>query len=282
MKRLLAGTAAVLAVLGGYVAFQVTSFDASMEREYAVPLPAVAQSVDMARGEHLAKSVAGCALDACHGSDLAGGKPLVMGPLGTFTAPNITRTIDGYSDAELLRLMRTGIRKDNRSVRFMPVSDFQWLPDDDMAAIVAWLRTVPKSDRASAEVHVGTLGKLADRHGRIAIDIARRNRAAPPVIGTPPAPDAAYGRHLAQLCVGCHGEDLRGGPKPGMPPPANLTSLEAWTYDDFARMAETGAAPDGRKLDPAMPTQAIANMNETERRALWAYLRSQATARSGI
>jgi len=98
-----------------------------------------------------------------------------------------------------------------------------------------------------------------------------------------PAPTAAYGRYIARLCTGCHGDTLSGGRIPGSPAsmavPLNLTrhatGLEAWTYEDFTRMAMQGVSKNGRRLDPLMPVEILANMNDTERRALWAFLREQ-------
>jgi hypothetical protein len=35
-----------------------------------------------------------------------------------------------------------------------------------------------------------------------------------------------------------------------------------------------GTRPDGRKIDPFMPFESFAKLNDTEKRALWAYLKS--------
>ena len=39
-------------------------------------------------------------------------------------------------------------------------------------------------------------------------------------------------------------------------------------------MLATGKSKDGRALDPMMPFAGLAKMNDTEKRALWAYLQS--------
>ena len=39
-------------------------------------------------------------------------------------------------------------------------------------------------------------------------------------------------------------------------------------------LLNTGIRPDGRRLDPFMPIATVQSANETEKRALWAYLRS--------
>jgi mono/diheme cytochrome c family protein len=230
------------------------------------------------------ESIAACAASDCHGSDLAGGKPIVMGPVGTFRGPNITPAGLGaaYSDGELIRLLLHGVRKDHRSVRFMPVHETNWLPDSDLIAILSYVRSVPPVEKASGESEVGVLAKVLDRHDMLTIDVARRIDHAKRETAPAPAPTAAYGAFIARACTGCHGPTLSGGKIPGAPPempmPTNLTphetGLKAWTFADFEKMLATRERPDGSKLDAFMPVEALGNMNDVERQALWAYLQS--------
>ena len=149
LKRILLGILAIVLVVvsGGaiYACVQSSAFDASMDKVYTVaPLP-LARSNDpavIARGKHLVEAVAACAGAKCHGPDLAGGEALTMGPLGTLTGPNITPSGLGaaYSDGELARLIRHGLKKDARSLRFMPAQDFNWLPDNEIVQRVLEVR----------------------------------------------------------------------------------------------------------------------------------------------
>jgi cytochrome c553 len=271
--------------LGVYVFAQCSRFDASMNKVYDIPLPNVIRSTDaevIARGKHLAESVSPCASRACHGADLGGGAPIDMGPLGTLTAPNITQVMSAYSDGELARLLSHGVKKDGRSVRFMPVQDVAWLPDDDVAAVVSFVRTVPVSDKPSGPMAIGTLGKILDRKDLVVFDVARRidhDSHAQPKGATP---TREYGQYLAMGCQGCHGEHLSGGRIPGAPSsvpiPLNLTpdgtGLADWTMEDMNRLLDTGTRKNGHKLDPFMPYEAFSKLDEVERQALWAYLRS--------
>jgi cytochrome c553 len=271
--------------LGVYVFAQCSRFDASMNKVYDIPLPTVTRSTDalvIARGKHLAEAVSPCTSSACHGADLGGGSLIDMGPLGTLTAPNITRVMSSYSDGELARLVSHGVKKDGRSVRFMPVQDVAWLPDDDVAAVVSFVRTVPASDKPSGPMAIGTLGKILDRKDLVVFDVARR---IDHVSGAHPkgaSPTREYGQYLAMGCQGCHGEHLSGGRIPGAPSsvpiPLNLTpdatGLADWTMDDMNRLLDTGMRKNGNKLDPFMPYEAFSKLDEVERRALWAYLRS--------
>lgn len=291
IKRLVLGIVALVVVagaaLGIYVAVQTSAFDTSMAKVYAVPLPTIARSTDgavLARGKHLVESLGGCATRDCHGTDLGGGNPLSLGPIGTLSGPNITPGGLGaaYGDGELARLVKHGIKKDGRSLRFMPTQDVSWIPDADVAAIVSYLRTVPAVDRPNGIVQIGTLGKVLDRREQFILDVARRIDHASTEQVPPPSPTADYGRFLGRGCMGCHGDRLSGGAIPGAPPstpiPPNITAhetgLKDWGYEDFDRMLTTGVRKNGRKLDPFMPYEAFAKLDDVEKKALWAYLRS--------
>jgi hypothetical protein len=274
---------------GAFVVLETSAFDASVGRVYdlapdATPFVASKDPEVIARGEHLAKSVAPCAAGPCHAADLGGGTTIDMGPIGVFTGPNISAGGLGvaYSDSELARVVRHGIKKDGRSLRFMPVQDFAWLPDSDVVAIVSWLRTQPAIERPNGPNAVYTLGKILDRRDKILLDVARRidhdKRENVPT----PSPTSDYGAFLARLCTGCHGERLSGGRIPGspssIPTPLNLTpdetGLKGWTYDDFDTLMTKGLRKNGKALDPFMPTEAFANFDATEKHALWARLQT--------
>ena len=276
----------VAAVGGGFVYWKCSQFDASTAKVYDVALPDVARSTDpavVARGEHLVRSIAGCASDSCHGADLGGGKPIVMGPLGTLTGPNITPDNLGaaYSDAEMARLITRGIKKDGCSVRFMPCQDFDWLPDSDVVAIVSYLRTVKPGDRPNGATAIGWLGKVLDRQGKIVFDVAGHIAHEGIEHAPAPEPTSAYGVFVARLCKGCHGEHLSGGPLPGAPAdfavPLNLTpdatGLKEWSFEDFEKLMRTGVRKDGKTLDRLMPIESWKNFDDTEMHAVWAYLR---------
>jgi hypothetical protein len=291
LKRVLKVVGLILgvcaAIVGVFVYVQCSRFDASMDRVYEVSPPAVSRSSEaavVARGEHLVHSIAGCASSMCHGADLGGGKPIEMGPVATLCGPNITPGNMGaaYSDGEMARLIKHGIKKDGRSVRFMPVQDISWLPDSDVVAIVSYLRTIQGGDRPNGLTVIKTLGKVLDRADQLALDVARRidHGRVEPVPA--PEPTAAYGAFLTRACTGCHGEHLSGGPLPGAPSsfatPLNLTpddtGLKDWTFADFDKLMKTAARKNGKTLDALMPTEAWKNLDQTEMHAIWAYLQS--------
>lgn len=279
--------AVLAACTGSYAFVQARAFDASMDKIYDFPAPSVNRSEDLAliaRGKHLAEAVTGCMTRDCHGVDGAGGKVLSMGPLGTAAGPNITSGGIGaaYTDGELFRLIRHGVKKDGRSLRFMPAQDFCWLPDADVTSLVSYVRSLPAVDRPNGPVRLGFLAKVLDRAEKLPIDVARHVDHERAGKGSAPEPTARYGALLSHVCTGCHGSHLSGGRIPGapssLPVPSNLTphetGLKGWTYDDFKRLLEQGIKKDGKKLDPFMPFESFGKLDDIEKQALWAYLAS--------
>jgi mono/diheme cytochrome c family protein len=290
-KRIGLGLGALVLVVaiggGGFFFWNASAFDASLEKVYDVPLPKLERSTDpavLARGKHIAEAVYACATADCHGPGLGGGKTLVMGPLGSITGPNVSAGGLGmaYSDGELARLLRHGIKKDGRSVRFMPSHDLEWLPDSDLAALISHLRTLPPVSKANGPIELKPLAKFLDRMDAIPLDIARRIDHAKAGRGPAPSPTKEYGALLGRTCTGCHGAKLSGGPIPGAPPeipiPSNLTpdesGLKGWTFEDFDKLLVQGLRKNGKKLDPFMPIEAFGKLDETEKRALFLFLQS--------
>jgi mono/diheme cytochrome c family protein len=292
LKKALLGLGALIAVMllgaGGFAIAQGSAFDASMEKVYEIaPLDIHASSdpAVIARGRHLAESMGGCL--SCHGDDLGGKPGEPMGPLGVLHGANLTTGKGGvgkrYSDGQLARSIRHGIKSSGKSLRFMPAQDFAWWPDDDLTAIVSYVRSVPPVDRTLGESRIGILGKVLDRLDKLPLDVARRiDHAAARPKTMPAQATAAYGANLAHACTGCHGEHFSGGPIPGapsdLPIPANITpdptGIAAYSEADWNKLLDTGIKQNGRQLNPFMPIATLRAMNPTERSALWAYLQS--------
>lgn len=291
LKKVLVGTAALLGVLslgaGGFVLLNTRAFDESMNKTWDIPPLKIERSTDpavIARGKHIAESIGGCASKDCHGADLAGGNPLKMGPLGTLSGPNITPSGNAaaYKDGELARLLRYGVKNTGKSALFMPSQDINWMNDEDLTAIISYVRSVQPVEKPNGPIQLGILGKVLDRQGMIPIDVARKIGGKQPELAGKPEPTAAYGKHLAKGCMGCHGETYSGGAIPGAPPdmpvPLNLTphetGLKGWTQEDFNKLLNTGDRKNGQKLNPFMPIENTKLMDDTEKTALYAYFMS--------
>ncbi|RPH64434.1 MAG: cytochrome C [Burkholderiales bacterium] len=258
--------------------------DTALATRYTPPSIDIAQDVrsaPVAAGERIAQVRNGC-ID-CHGKDLAGGRVVDDALAGTVYAPNITpAALRGWSDGEIAGAIRTGIRRDGRALVIMPSHEYQHLAREDLAALIAYLRTVPAVERQTPPARVGPVPRLLYAFGKLPtllpagmIDASRGFDQKPHE-----APTAAFGRYLAAgSCSGCHGAEFRGGPIPGGPPdwaPAASLRLggdSRWSEEGFVRtMREGRSALDGHALRPPMPVSVLGKLNDVELTALWQFL----------
>ncbi|NJD10828.1 MAG: cytochrome c [Gemmatimonadetes bacterium] len=236
----------------------------------------------VAEGERLA-AMYGCM--ECHDRDF-GGKLLIDGlPFARVPSSNLTagRESGALTDEQFEQAVRHGIGADGRALFVMPSAEYVYLSDQDVADILAYLRTVPTVERALPARKFGPVGR--------ALVVAGKVQFAPDLIAaTPDAPRLArpsgtdplrLGYYLTRLCTGCHGPELAGAPPmdPNAPPGANLTPaghLKNWTREDFLNVMRTGRTPEGKQLDPQiMPWQAIGQQAQpSELDAVWAYLQT--------
>jgi mono/diheme cytochrome c family protein len=246
------------------------------------------------RGEYLVRGPAGCG--NCH---------TPMGPQGFLAeqelagrvvedsepflaiAPNITPAgaIAGWSDAELARAIREGIRPDGSLIGPpMPFAMYRGLSDGDLGAIVAFLRTLPavENDPGTSEYRI----PLPPAWG-------------PPVEGVAEVPQGdtvEYGAYLAgpiAHCMECHTPMGPQGPMLdtalgqggfefhgpwGVSVAANLTShadgLAGYSDDEVKAMIVQGTRPDGSQMLPPMPYGFLAGMTPEDLDAIVMYLRS--------
>lgn len=273
----------------------------ALERRYAIAAPtagALTNPVDAAlleRGRHLVTVVAQCTY--CHGPDLAG-RELANDPwIGRLSASNLTRGAGGigarFTDADWAAALRQGVNSAGRSLLLMPSAHLARLSDRDLTAVVAYVRQVPPVDRVLPERRAGWLTRVVVAAG-LAPDLISADQVSGIAFVSreiPSEASAEYGEYLVALggCRVCHRGDLAGGlhplSLPGEPVPPDITpdgALGGWSAQDFARAMREGRTPDGRVLDREfMPWPAFAGMSETEVEAIWRYLRSLGSDRSG-
>jgi mono/diheme cytochrome c family protein len=237
----------------------------------------------IALGRHIAVT-RGCT--DCHGADLRG-TTIIDDPLaGRISGTNLTRGKGGmgdhYTDQELATAIRHGIRPNGKALLFMPSHEFYPLSDEDVGALVAFIRSVEPIDHQPPKHRVGPLARalfLAGQMPLVAAELIDHKGARP---AAPPAgPTAEYGAYLATGCIGCHGPTYSGGKIPGTPPsfpivrnitPDRETGIGAWTEADFFRAMREGKRPDGSDLDPFMPVENTRQMTDDEIRAIWYFL----------
>lgn len=263
----------VLAVIAAAGIYALSEY--VMRRTHDAPAASVALPAGiaaLAEGERLAR-IRGCF--GCHGKQLQG-KMFVDDPMLAYvSAPNLTRSVERHSDAELARIIRHGVRPDGRSVAIMPSSMYLALTDDDLGRILAYLRSAPKTDGVDRVVRLGPLGRLGVAIGQFPLEVEMVQRAAALADTYPAGNDThALGAYLARtVCTECHGLALEGGDDT----PALAIAL-AYSLEDFTRLMRTGVALGDREL--GLMTQVarsrFSHFTDAEIAALHAFLVARA------
>ncbi|MCW5643883.1 MAG: c-type cytochrome [Rhodoferax sp.] len=248
------------------------------------------------RGQYLMNGVVACG--NCHVARGARGEPLFDKGLSggmVFDEPafkayasNITPDpetgIGKWTDAQLAKAIREGLRPDNSIIGPpMPIEFYRHLSDEDLKAIIAYLRAQPP------------VKNLVQR--------STYKMPLPPAYGpsiksvkAPPASNKrAYGEYLAQIghCMECHtprdgkgmlqhgklgaGGQVFKGPW-GESVSRNLTphpsGLKDWTDAQIVTAVREGVDRDGKPYRPPMGFGYYKTISDADMAALIAYLRS--------
>jgi mono/diheme cytochrome c family protein len=309
-------------VLGGLVGLLILSLivvysktQARLTRVYDLPEEMVSIPTDPASidyGKHIFR-FRGC--EACHSSgeylDLAEPGPAatlhLRSPsqdvphmeghvylddpaIGKVIASNLTSGKGGvgrsYKDEDWIHAIRHGVRPDRTPLLFMPSTEFYFLNDKDLGAVIAYIKSAPAIDHEQPRSSLSLTGRVImvvlPTFTFIPAELIPHN--APRPESPEPGVTAEYGEYLTQSCKVCHGRTMSGGSIPGFPsswpPVLNLTfgegsSLPTWTEEGFMNTIRTGITPDGRELrGKYMPWRSYKYMDDQELKAVWAYLQS--------
>lgn len=297
-------------VLGILIIVLVAFIQLTWNKKHSAPYPQISASPDsalIARGRYLAYGPAHCA--SCHmpvenfmevenGAQLPliGGWGLEISGIGTFRAPNLTPDketgIGNRTDEELARSLRHSVGFDGRFL--MPFMPFQEMSDEDLTAVISFLRSQKSVKHEVARSEYGFMGKTIIALGLIKPEGPKN---------TPPQSVAIdstieYGKYLANSvgnCRFCHtefdmnsgkqtGPDFAGG---GLFPPDNLSGgygfispnitpdastgvLAGWTEKMFTDRFRAGRLIKGSP----MPWGSFSRMNEVDLKALYRYLKT--------
>lgn len=206
-------------------------------------------------------------------------------------APNITPDpetgIGALSDEEIGRAIREGIGRDGR--RLFPIMgymEYRHMSDDDLAAVIAYLRSIPPVNNP-----VGP--------SPLPEPVQALLPPPMPLTGPVPPPDAndrvARGEYIAHLanCTSCHtpldmqtirpkvdlflagGFRLKGpwGELTGPNLTPDASGIAHYDEAMFVQMMRTGQVV-GKKLNPIMLTGYFRQMTDQDLKDLWAYLRT--------
>lgn len=291
MKWVAGGLGALVAVvaIAGVVGWQMA--DSKMNRVVQVDVKPVAYASGgqaLERGKYLFLS-RGCT--DCHGTN-GGGRDFVNDGALHLRGPDISPggVTAAYKPEDWVRIIRHGVKPDGRPAMVMPSEDYNRFTDEDLAALVAYVRSLPPAKGGPAIVQFPPPVRVLYGFGVIHDAASKIDHALPPAQPVPVAADARHGAYVANACIGCHGEKLSGGKIPGGPPDwpaaANLTPGEGSVmgrYPDaaaFMAMLRTGKRPDGTAI-AVMPFQSLGQLNDVDAQALYAFLKTVAPRKHG-
>jgi len=247
-----------------------------------------------ARGQYLVQGLLDC--EGCHsprdwtqhgapmlpGRELAGQAVDLAGFPGNLVIPNISPDPEtgagNWTDDQMARAIREGIKHDDTTLfPIMPYQAYRNLSDEDLAAIVVYVRSV-------APV------KNPLPHMQINFPVNYLVRGVPEPVteavhGPNPSDMLARGKYMVALGCGCHnafdkvpygGGERLVGPW-GDVASANITpdptGIPYYTETSFLTAMRTGYV-GARKLSSIMPFGQFRNLSDDDLKAIFAYLRT--------
>lgn len=277
MKRLLRWTGYILGSLCAVVVLIVIGIYAvseyRMTRSYEMPSPLIGQMelpndpAVLAEGERLAH-IRGCI--GCHGN-LEGAVFFDVPLLARITAPNLREAMNKYSLQELDAVIRHGVYPDGSGTLAMPSSMLHFLSDEDLLAILAFIRSVEtESQELPADRHrIGIRALLALGFFQMQADTIDD---LPPMKSGQLNDSSANGEYLVRTtCTECHGVRL-GGDEMGSP---SLVAAKAYSPEAFHRLMKEGVAIGDRELGlmASVARSRFSHFTDEEIEAMHKYLR---------
>ena len=275
MKKFLKWLGIVVVSFIAIVVFAMIYVYFASEREFArqykvaetlsVSLPTDAAEIE--EGHRLAH-ITGCT--HCHGANLAEPNAIDIPGIARFVPPNISQIVPTTSDAQLVGLLRRGVKIDGTSAWLMPAEMFRHLHDEDVARILAWVRTVPASGDVAGKSSIHLLGRALVAMNQIK-PVARQIDEAK---GEPAIPSGRGAYLVMNACSECHGQDLNGVPMANAP---SLVVVKGYSAEQFARLMHDGVGVGEREFELMTPTAKarFSHLTADEVQAVYEFLQSR-------
>lgn len=268
------GTLAIVLVAGVYGVAQWR-----LHHTYGTPLPVLSVTPDPAlaeEGQRLATAF-GCL--GCHRN--AGNVLFDQPDVGRLVAPNLSRVVPSYTDAELARVIRNGVKRDGTTVIAMPTAALSHIADADLAAMIAFLRARPEVPDAIADgTQWRTLGLIGMALHKVPIGADAPQDPSPPT-ARPSQTSVAQGRYLVSVtCRACHALHEVTDDGFGMVTPPLVDMAMGYSGAEFRTLLSTGKASGDREvgLMSEIARGDLAALSDAERDAIHAYLLSATAA----
>jgi len=276
------GGAGLLTLLSAaaFSASAITSLGMIKQHSRSAHVPTIkiaATPALIARGKDISDGLCG----ACHSKTgtLTGGYDLAVElqvPIGSFVAANLTPagSLKHWSDGEIFRAIRNGVDAEGRWLTMMSYVNASRLSDDDIEAVIAYLRSIPAAGTPTPDPpdHMNMLGLAMLGAGMLP--------SGKPIIterlsGPLKGPTPEFGAYILayQDCRECHGRNLTGG-VPGQLAPLgpDLNLVKDWTPAGFTAAMRTGIDPNGHQISEQMPWRSVGTMDDDELTAIYQYL----------
>jgi len=234
-----------------------------------MPATAPAQSADIvARGKYVFGAAAGCGCHTEPKKALNAGGRKYDGPFGTVYASNITPDpstgIGKWTDEQIITGIRSGRRPNGeRLIPVHPYTVFNGMAEEDLRAVVAYLRSVPPVNRPNTPKKISVpLFESVFLPAWLAAFAPRET--PPPTASASGLPRGEYLVRAVSHCGECHtprtmtqatdNSRFLAGNQKGKGPegkevanitPDKDTGLGGWTEEQIAEYLGTGNRPDG-------------------------------------
>ena len=261
--------------------------DARMNKTYTIADENIKMPTDpavLARGKRWAQAYCG----ECHGDNLAGvNKWLDIPNLMTVDSANLTTGKGGvageFKDADWVRAIRHGVDPEGKPMLMPASTDFYYLSDEDLAAIIVYVKSIPPVDHETQDLVISPMGKVLYGIGAFGNLLAAESiqHNIRPATAPQPGPTAQYGEYLVNTsgCRACHGAQFAGGkdPNPAAPLVPSLapgSDYAKWSDADFIKTMRMGITPSGKALTDFMPWKSIGKLTDDELRGIYQYLKT--------
>jgi mono/diheme cytochrome c family protein len=292
-------------LLGFAVAVSVVALWTSVASGQGTP----ASAAEVARGRYMFGATGGCGCHTVPKGEINAGGRRYDGPFGTVYSSNITPDkqtgIGGWTDEQVISAIRLGRRPNGE--RLLPVHPFpvfNGMAEEDLKAIVAFLRTTKPVNKANQPKKIAV--PLFESVFLPAWLAAFAPRETPPPRA--PASGVARGEYLVKAvghCGECHtprtvtmasdnSRFLAGTPKgpedQAMPnvTPDSETGIGKWSVEEIADYLGTGNKPDGDVAGGLMAEvidgtlAGYKDLSKADRVAIAQYLKSIPAVRNKI
>lgn len=268
LKRLGLVFAGFLVLLLLAIAYSQLSVEFRLRKSYDVEVDSISIPDDEASIERGKNLVVVGRCTECHGFDLGGQVTSDSPAVGTIYASNLTSGQGGvgqyYDDSDWLRAIRHGIGPDGRSLVITPAQFYYYLSDDELGAIIAYIKSVPPVNNELPSPSVGILGRVfvsLFRDGaKEWLPAEKIDHTGPRPIAPEPAVSEEYGKYLVttRTCLVCHNaQEISAAPG---------GNLEGWSDSQFFFGMR-------RSNDRSMSIS-VRRMSAEELAAIWLYLQA--------